>query len=73
MSKLKKSGLGLPPSIDEPKISNLTKQVAARSVMITFAVPAEFRRELKFYSTSKDMTMGEVLKQSFEFYKKQNP
>jgi hypothetical protein len=73
MTKLKKKGLGQAPSLDEPKANNLTKQSTATSVMVTFSVPVEFRRELKFYSTSKDMTMGEVLKRSFEFYRKQNP
>jgi hypothetical protein len=73
MTEVKKKGLGQAPSLDEPKNNNLTKQSPATSVMVTFSVPSEFRKELKFYSTSKDMTMGEVLKKSFEFYRKQNP
>ncbi len=70
--KPKKSKLGTPPKIEEPKINNLSKHPSEKLVSISFLVPVEFKREYKLYATRKDTSMLEILKKSFELYKKQD-
>ena len=68
----KKSKLGTPPQIGEPKIANLNKHPSCKLVPMNFYVPADFKREYKIYAAEQDMNMVDVLKSSFDLYKRHN-
>ena len=70
--KARKTRLGIPPKADEPKITNLNKHPSGRLAPMNFYVPVDFKREYKIYAAEKDMNMVDVLKNSFELYKKHN-
>lgn len=68
--KPKKSSLQQPPAKTAPKITNLKKKGSKQLVTLNLKVPVEFRREVKLYAASKDLSMVEVLKSAFKSYKK---
>ncbi len=68
----KKGKLSMPPSKLAPKITNLSKKSSVECVTLNLRVPAEFRREVKLYATSKDMSIVDVMKSAFQAYKAQN-
>ncbi|MGI2299157.1 hypothetical protein [Candidatus Cardinium hertigii] len=72
--KVKKpqSGLGMAPRMDESKITNLTKYPSDHLVTMNFKVTAELRRAYKKYALEKDKSMVEILKESFDLYRKKN-
>ena len=70
--KPKKNSLQPPPSRTAPKITNLKKRGSKELVTLNLKVPAEFRRAVKLYATTKDLSMVEVLKRSFQAYKTQH-
>ena len=70
--KNRKSKLGTPPQADEPKITNLHKHPTGKLVPMNFYVPVDFKRAYKIYAAEKDMNMVDVLKSSFDLYKKHN-
>lgn len=67
-----KKSLGVPPSREKPKISNLTKESSDKDVILNFKVSFEFKKEFKRYALEKDKTMVDILKESFKLYKKNN-
>ncbi len=57
-----------PPQIEEtPK--NLEKTPPLEAETLNFKVTADFKREYKVYAASRDMTMIELLQQSYQLYK----
>ena len=72
IAKPKKRILSNPPSREEPKITNLKKKGSKDLVTLNFKVQAEFRRDLKMYAAKKDMSMVDVLKAAYDFYKQKN-
>ena len=70
---LKKGGMGTPPSPDEPVPVNLNRPSSNEEVGITFMVSPELRKEMKSYANERDMTLKDVIIQSYEDYKKRNP
>lgn len=68
----KKAKLVAPPSKESPKITNLTKKGSVGHVTLNLRVPIEFRREVKFYATSKDMSIVRVMTDAFKAYKERN-
>ena len=68
----KKAKLGAPPSKEAPKITNLSKKSSSGHVTLNLRVPIEFRREVKFYATSKDMSIVRVMMDAFKSYKEKN-
>ena len=71
--KVQKGKLMTPPSKEGPKIKNLSKKGSAQYVTLNLRVPIEFRREVKFYATSKDMSIVRVMMEGFSAYKQRNP
>lgn len=70
--RAKKGKLLTPPSKEGPKITNLTKKTSSGHVTLNLRVPIEFRREVKFYATSKDMSIVRVMTEAFRTYKDKN-
>ena len=70
--KEKKGKLPTPPAKEGPKITNLSKKTSAGHVTLNLRVPIEFRREVKFYATSKDMSIVKVMMAAFKAYKERN-
>lgn len=68
----KRGKLVTPPSKEAPKITNLTKKGSSGHVTLNLRVPIEFRREVKFYATSKDMSIVRVMMDAFKAYKDKN-
>ncbi len=69
----KKNRFGIPPTVDDPKISNLTKKPSGKTITVSFTIPTELKREYKLYAARKDLKMVDILIKSFEDYKKRNP
>lgn len=70
--KNSKSRPGTPSQADEPQTTKLHKHPSGKLVPMNFYVPVDFKREYKIYAAQKDMNMVDVLKSSFELYKKHN-
>ena len=68
----KKRALKEPPSPNQPKITNLKKRGSKEFVTMNLRVRAEFRRQIKLYATKKDMSIVDVVKQSFLEFKERN-
>ena len=71
--KEKINRFGIPPKIEDPKITNLSKASSHKNVGFSFSVSPEFKREFKLYAARKDLTMIDVLIKAFEEYKQRNP
>lgn len=71
--KKRKGQLGTPPQTAAPAPKNLHKPSSGELAPLNFYVPPDFRREYKIFAAERDMNMVDVLKQSFELYKAQNP
>lgn len=73
MAKFKKptakARKGAPPKLEEAS-TNLSKQPSSASVNMNFKVPAEFAKEFKQVALDHDMKLVELLRASFEEYKK---
>jgi hypothetical protein len=67
-----KSGLGIAPIREEDKITNLTKYPSDKLVTMNFKVTVELRRAYKKYALEKDKAMVDILKESFDLYRKNN-
>lgn len=67
----KKQTKGTPPTAaSAPTVTNNTDKAAkGELVPLNFAVPAEFKKDFKLFATMSDITMVDLLKKSFEFYK----
>lgn len=66
--KKKKSGKGLPPP--ETKASqNLSKPETGELKPLNFTVPAEFRKKYKLFATNNNMSMVQLLVESFDIYR----
>ncbi len=61
---------GNPPSPSQPS-RNLTKRPDDELVPLNFKLPAGFKREFKQYATAHDITMAELLRRCFDFYRQQ--
>ena len=57
-----------PPQIEQTP-QNLEKTPPLEAETLNFKVTADFKREYKGYAVSHDMTMIELLQQSFQLYK----
>lgn len=64
-----KARKGAPPKLEEAS-TNLSKQASSASVNMNFKVPAEFAKEFKQVALDQDMKLVELLRASFEEYKK---
>lgn len=69
-AKRKTDKLGEPPSIKKKVSQNLQKNDSTQLVQFSFATDPEFKREYRMFAAEHDMSMTEVLKKSFEHYKK---
>lgn len=65
----KKSTKGLPPTSNEAS-RNLTKPTNAELKPMNFKVENEFHKEFKGYAVDNDMSMVELLKATFDYYKR---
>ena len=72
IKKPKKKIDRVPPSFEQPTPNNLKKQASDELVNLNLSVTAGFRKEYKGYAFDNDISMAELLKRSFEFYKKHN-
>lgn len=59
---------GAPPSFVEQS-HNLTKDEAAKRVIINFNATAEFRKELKIYATELGLTVTDLIMESIKLHK----
>ena len=74
---IKPDNKGIPPKLDtkgEPprfveQSHNLSKDVAAKRVIINFNATAEFRKELKIYATELGMTVTDIIMEAIELHK----
>lgn len=66
--KNKKATKGLPPTSSEAS-KNLTKPSNAELKPMNFKVENEFHKEFKGYAVDNDMSMVELLKEAFNYYK----
>ena len=64
----RKSRKGLPPS-EVQASSNLTTPDPTDLKPLNFKVPAEFRKAYKSFAVDHDMTMVDLLMETFAFYK----
>lgn len=59
-----------PPKSQEKTSKNLSKRSSSETDKFTFVTDVEFKKEYKIFAAEHNMTMTEVLKRSFELYKK---
>jgi len=59
-----------PPQSQEKVSKNLSKKSSSETDKFTFVTDVEFKKEYKIFAAEHNMTMTEVLKRSFELYKK---
>jgi hypothetical protein len=64
---------GVPPKASEPLKNNLDKPAANELVGLHFRVPPEFHKQFKVYAAERSMSLVDVLKESFDLYREQNP
>lgn len=62
---------GVPPQETQAS-NNLSKLNNKEEVGLNFKVEGQFRKEYKSYATDNDLSMTELLKQSFEIFKSHN-
>ncbi len=69
----KGKNIGDPPSLDDTPGSgeNLAKPEPSDLVPMNFKVDAEFRKSYRTMAAMHDVTMTDILKESFELYRKQ--
>lgn len=72
-AKPPKKRKGAPPKAEQPLKNNLEKPAADELIGLHFKVPPEFRQQYRIYAAEKNMSLVEVLKQSFDVYREQNP
>jgi hypothetical protein len=60
-----------PPPLEETP-QNLEKAPPLATETLNFKVTAEFKREFKVYAASRDMTMIELLEESYQLYKQRH-
>jgi hypothetical protein len=65
-----KKGKGSPPAATEASNNNTEKPSTKALVPHNFAVSAEFKKAYKIAATEYDMSMVDLLKESFDIYKK---
>ena len=68
----KPKGKGTPPTqIDAPAMANnTTKPAAGELVTMNFKVDAEFKKDVRTFAAIHEMSMIDVIKESFELLKK---
>lgn len=69
--KKKITGKEEPPALDKPS-NNLDKPSNNSYQDLNFKVEPEFKKEFKGYAVDNDMTMVNLLKECFDFYRKNN-
>jgi len=69
--KNNKKTKGTPPK-EIISSENLHKPASGQKVALNFLVDTEFRKSLKAYALENDMSMVNLLKKMFEFYKEQH-
>ncbi len=67
----KKTTKGKPPK-ETVSSENLHKPSHEKKVALNFLVEADFRKALKTYALEQDMSMVQLLRTMFEFYKSQH-
>ena len=69
----KKKTLPGPPTADESNASTggLTKPEPSELVPMNFKVSAEFRKQYRTLAAMHDVSMTDILKESFELYRQQ--
>tara|TARA_R110002033_G_scaffold171199_1_gene218025 strand:- start:8481 stop:8729 length:249 start_codon:yes stop_codon:yes gene_type:complete len=68
----KGSGKGEPPQQDTHNGvvgNNIHKAAAGELVPLNFKIDAELKKEFKTFATAHDLSMVDLLKNAFEFYK----
>lgn len=60
-----------PPQIEETP-QNLEKTPPLETETLNFKVTAEFKRDYKGYAVSRDKTMIELLRESYQLYKERH-
>ncbi|NER07146.1 MAG: hypothetical protein F6K17_33500, partial [Okeania sp. SIO3C4] len=68
-AKPPKKKKGTPPKLEEPLKGNLDKRSANELVPLNFKVPPEFKKEYRLYAAEKEMSLVDILKNSFEVMK----
>ena len=70
--KKKPSSKGTPPATPAAALANpaTTKPASDNYVALNFSVTSEFKRQYKLIAAMQDTPMTEILKESFELYKK---
>lgn len=69
----KKKSLGTPPTPEESSVNsdNLAKPEPDQLVPMNFKVPSEFRKQYRILAGTHDVSMTDILKESFELYRRQ--
>ena len=68
----KPSRLGSAPKVKSNTVGNNTQKAGNSDLVpLNFKVDAEFKRDIKSFAAAHDMSMVDVIKFSFEEYKKQ--
>lgn len=73
IKKPNKKTLPTPPTADESSTSadNLNKPEPSELVPMNFKVSAEFRKKYRTLAAMHDVSMTDILKESFELYRQQ--
>lgn len=67
--KSKKKLPRTPPPMSEAKTSNLVKEPANSLVGLNLSVTPEFRKTYKTFAVDSDMSMAELIRVTFDFYR----
>lgn len=65
--------LGNPPAKNEPTVRNLQQPTSTDLEGLNFKVNPEFKKEYRLYAAERGKSMVDILKESFELYRKHNP